>query len=300
MIKLYYGEDTFSTQREIEKISSDPGLETIRIRNDLNVFINQILSSSFFKENRLFICENILDGLGADEQKKIIRALRDKQDETAVIFIENKEPKGEIKKFILKNGQVVNHTKAPERDIINFINERVSDEGGKISPLAAERLASFVGPDFWQINEEIKKLTLYKKSDEPEIDIQTADVDHLVKSNFEANIFELMDAISTKNQRKAIKLLNQFLESGENEMYIFSMIAKQFRNIALAKFEGITSEKVLAERAGLHPFVAKKSILQARNFDKKEIISIYQKLTEADLSLKSGFDPKYILQHLLI
>lgn len=300
MIKLYYGEDTFSTQREIEKISSDPKLETIRIKNDLNIFINQLLSSSFFNENRLFICDNILDGLGVEEQKKIIRALEEKQDETAVILIENKEPKGEIKKFIQKNGQIINHTKAPERDIINFINERVTEEGGKISPLAAERLASFVGPDFWQINEEIKKLTLYKKSDEPEIDIQTADVDHLVKSNFEANIFELMDAISTKNQRKAIKLLNQFLESGENEMYIFSMIAKQFRNIALAKFEGITSEKILAEKAGLHPYVAKKSILQARNFDKKEIISIYQKLTEADLSLKSGFEPKYILQNLLI
>jgi len=300
MIKLYYGEDTFSIQREIRKISSDPKLEIIRVRNDINVFINQLLSNSFFNEKRLFICENILEGLSEVDSKKLIRALKEKQEKTTVLFIENKAPKSEIKNFIQKNGQIINHAKAQEKDVINFINERVAEESGKISPLAAERLASFVGPDFWQLNEEIKKLTLYKKSDEPEIDIQTADVDQLVKSNFEANIFELMDAISTKNQRKSIKLLNQFLESGENEMYIFSMIAKQFRNIALAKFEGISSEKILAEKAGLHPFVAKKSILQAKNFDKKEIISIYQKLIEADLSLKSGFDPRYILQNMLI
>jgi DNA polymerase-3 subunit delta len=109
-----------------------------------------------------------------------------------------------------------------------------------------------------------------------------------------------MDAFAAKNSRRAAELVNSFLDSGENEIYILTMIEKQFRNIAMAKFETNITESGLAQKAGIHPFVAKKSIQAARNFEKTEIIEMYQKLADADLKLKSGFDPKQILQRLIV
>jgi DNA polymerase III delta subunit len=78
------------------------------------------------------------------------------------------------------------------------------------------------------------------------------------------------------------------------------MIEKQFRNIATAKFENNITEGDLAKKAGLHPFVAKKSLQQARNFEKIEIVNMYQRLMDADLKLKSGFEPKQVLLRILI
>jgi DNA polymerase III subunit delta len=299
MIKLFIGEDTFSIQNEIGKLTSAKDVEIFKVRDDTNTFINNLLSSSFFSTKRIFICSNYLEKLTEAEEKKIITALKKKPADTLVLFIEEKEPKGELKKFFEKNDAIKKFIKPSEKDILAFINKRVTEEGSIISPLAAERLASFVGADYWQLAEEIKKLSLYKKGEPNNEDIQTADVDLLVKSNFEANIFELIDAISTKNQRRAAKLISQFLDSGENEIYIFSMIAKQFRNIAMAKFDNTTSEKEFASQAGIHPYVAKKSIIQAKNFDKNELMAIYRKLISTDLKLKSGQNAKQALLDLV-
>jgi DNA polymerase-3 subunit delta len=77
------------------------------------------------------------------------------------------------------------------------------------------------------------------------------------------------------------------------------MIARQFRNIALAKFEPNATPDSLAKMAGLHPYVAGKSFQQARNFDKNEIINMYKRLQDADLKLKSGADPAQTLLRLV-
>jgi len=39
---------------------------------------------------------------------------------------------------------------------------------------------------------------------------------------------------------------------------------------------------------GMHPYVAKKSLMQARQFGKEKIKKIYSKLVDLDLSVKTG------------
>lgn len=299
MIKLIFGEDTFSIKKEITKSTSCSDCEITRVREDLNLFINEVLSSSFFSKKRVFICFELISKLNETEQKKIIETLNKKPSDTTILFIEEKEPKGPIGRYLKKEAEKKHYPKPTEKEIISFINNEVKENGTTISPLAAERLASFVGPDYWQLSEEVKKLVLFKKEDNSDEGIQTADVEEIVKSNLEANIFELMDAISDKNQRRGMRLLTQFLDSGENEIYIFLMVARQFRNIAIAKFDGFKNEKEFAKNAGIHPYVAKKSINQARNFTKEEIIKIYKRLVEIDFDLKSGTDPKHALERML-
>ncbi len=299
-IQLFYGDDEFSIRKRASQIASELKAEKVVFGGDVNLLVNRLLSGSFFSQKRLFVCENYLFGLTEEEVKKLTPALKKIPPDTWVLFLEKKRPKAGLENFFKKNGGVSVFNKPTSRDLIGFINERVAREEGRILPLAAERLATFVGPDYWQLEEEIKKLVLYRKGNPEDSAIQTSDVDLLVRSNFEASIFELMDAIASKNHRKSIKLLNKFLDSGENEIYIFFMIVKQFRNIAMAKFEDRISESALAKRAGLHPYVAKKSISQARSFEKAEIINIYKRLREADLALKSGSDPKRVLESLVI
>jgi DNA polymerase-3 subunit delta len=143
-------------------------------------------------------------------------------------------------------------------------------------------------------------LVLYKKGENEVETIDTTDVDLLVRANFEAKIFSLMDAVASKNIRRAAELLNSFLESGENEIYILTMIEKQFQNIAMAKFESNITESSFAKKADIHPYVAKKSLQQAKNFEKIEIITMYQRLMDADLKLKSGFEPKQVLLRVIM
>lgn len=302
MIYLIWGKDQFNIQLELNKILKVHHDAQLEKPKDIATkdYINEILTDSFFDNQRVIVAHELLIQVNKEKsEKELIGALGKITESTIPIFIENAEPKGALKKYLTQNATIKHLDKPQGRDLIDHIKKRSADFGGEISPLAAERLASYVGPDYWQLEEELKKLSLYKKDDPLDQTIEVADIDELVKASFEANIFELMDAISQKNSARSITLLDLFLDSGENEIYILTMIARQFRNIAMAKIDNL-SEAELAKKAGIHPYVAKKSIAQARNFSLEEIANTYGRIAQADFSLKSGHQPKKALQSIFL
>lgn len=315
MIKLIWGTDSFRIQKKLDELLEASKDAEVSIFDGIN-FENLILNlktESLLAKKRVFVINNISEQAKENEEK-ILSALKNIPAETDVIMYEIINVEGSVKKkspypieksrlfkFVLEAGEITELSKLEGVSLINFIKEKAKEEGSEISPLAAERLSAFATGDLWQLEEEIKKLALFKrpeKGEDPE-PIQVSDVDLLVKENIETNIFALMDAIASKNQKRAAELLTSFFEAGENEIYLLTMIEKQFRNIAMAKFEEGASEGMLTKKAGLHPFVARKTIQQAKIFDEAEIIKIYQRLMWADLKLKSGSEPKQILLRLI-
>jgi len=300
-INLLFGDNDFLIEQSAGKLTSSLEAEVITVDNqDLNQTINMILAQSFFSEKRVFVFKNIFLESQKEEQEKIIDTLKKAPPETWFIFVEKKAPKGKVGDYLKKHATIQSLNKANSLEINRFINEEVARNGGEISPLAVERLASYVGSDYWQLKEGALKLVLYSKSFPENPTIQTAEVDLLVKPNFESNIFELIDAVATKNKRKSLRLLRQFLDAGENEIYILTMLSRQIRNIVLVKFEPKINEDILVKKLGIHPYVAKKSITQARGFDKKEILLLYQNLRSADLALKSGANPATTMENFLL
>lgn len=301
MLKLFVGTDNYTIGKEVSKITATPDVEVNIVENStIADLIPWLGTDSFFSQKRVFVVKNLLGKIEKKDEEKLIEVIKNLPNDTEVVFTEEKElTKSSVYKFLKEKGTIKLFPEGKSVNLVAFIKEKVQEEGGEIAPLAAERLASFVGPNLWQLSEEVKKLVLYKKGGLEVEPIQTADVDLLVKANFEANIFALTDAIAARNTKKSIELLNSFLESGENAIYILTMIERQFKNIAMAKFENV-SDFVLAKKAGIHPFVAKKSVQQAKNFTKDEIIRIYQRLSWADLKLKSGAEPNQILLRILV
>lgn len=300
MIYLIWGQDSYRLEKEIQDIITDDAELTIFEKGDIGELFSNLLTQSFFEKKRTFLIKELALGSEADE-KKLRYSLENLPKDTTVIFVYSRLPaRSKIQNIVKKYGTVKKFEPAENINLISFIKEKVAEEGGEIAPLAAERLASYVGSDLWQLSEEIRKLVLYRKNEMETEPIETSDVDLLVKANFEANIFALLDAIAAKNQRRASELLNSFLESGENEIYILTMIERQFKNIAMAKFERNITESSLAKKAGLHPFVAKKAVSQAKNFEEPEIIEIFRKIMDADLKLKSGYEPRQVLLRMLV
>ena len=99
--------------------------------------------------------------------------------------------------------------------------------------------------------------------------MQAEDVDLLVKSKIDTDIFKTVDALARGDKKTALKMLHDHLESGEDPFYLLSMYFYQFRN--LGKSESRWPKKIclsaeIASRLKMHPFVARKSLDQARNF----------------------------------
>lgn len=300
MIYLLWGPDEFGIQIALNNLKGDDPIITLN-EPSLEELRNCALTDSFFDNKKTILLNFYLPKVAKEKKEAQLKNILSKiSADTTIIFVEKDLPKGNLKAYFSDTAKTQSFMKPTGKDLAGYIKKRAQELGTEISPLAAERFGTYVGPNYWQIEEELKKLALYVKGRELEPGIDINDVDELVHSGFEANIFELMDAISQKNINRAVTLLDSFLDSGENELYILTMIARQFRNIAMAKIDNIQNEGTLAKRAGIHPFVAKKTIQQARNFSIAEVDKIFGKITKADLELKSGQNAKQALQAIIL
>jgi DNA polymerase-3 subunit delta len=164
---------------------------------------------------------------------------------------------------------------------------------------AVMALATYAGDDLRLLNQEIEKLLTYA-GDRP---ITEADVRRLVPATTESDIFAMVDALGQRNRQQAVRRLHELLEAGEAPTYILYMITRQFRILTQVKElagQGL-GEATIQSGLGLHPFVVKKALAQARNFSPSQLITIYQRILETDKAIKTGrLEPELALDMLVV
>ncbi len=168
-----------------------------------------------------------------------------------------------------------------------WIEKRVGEAGGKISPSATELLVKSVGSNLWVMHQEIMKLTLLASGRV----IETEDVRELVSCVQQDSVFTMVDAILELRAAVAEGVLQQLLDRGAAPAYLLAMLTRQVRIVARIK-ELQLQRKSAAEiqkRLGLtSEFVFRKAIEQAGRFSRARIEEVYHRLLEADLAIKTG------------
>jgi len=111
----------------------------------------------------------------------------------------------------------------------------------------------------------------------------------------------MVDAIGTRNGKKALEMLHLLLEDNE-VIQIFGMIIRQFRLILQSReiIDAGGNEQDVAKNLHQHSFVASKISAQARQFDLTTLESIYRQLLKIDVDMKTGEMPGDIALDLLI
>ena len=108
----------------------------------------------------------------------------------------------------------------------------------------------------------------------------------MIKPKIETEIFKTIDAISQRNRKKAINLLENHLRAGEKPLYLLNMITFGLRNLIMAKASG--DNVYLMDKMIMHPYVIKKSREASARFSFEELKKIYQKIFLIDLAIKTG------------
>jgi DNA polymerase-3 subunit delta len=163
----------------------------------------------------------------------------------------------------------------------------VGEQGGRIEPAAVNVLAVYVGNDLRLLDHEIDKLLTYVGEERP---ITKRDAELLVGYVREANIFHMVDALGTRDTRRAMELVEQLLDDGQAPLYLLHMITRQFRILLQVKEllgKGTAAED-MRSLLGLHPYVLEKATQQARNFSNSQLETIYHQLLELDVAAKTG------------
>ena len=189
---------------------------------------------------------------------------------------------------------------APTREMLSrWIKNRAQQKGSAITPAAIRAMADLISNDLWTLDQELEKLSLYCAGR----NIEEEDVRKMVAQVREANIFGAVDAIIDGNPATAFKLLRQLLHDGRDATDIIRMVARQLRLLARAK--DLTEQGVGATEMGgrlgvSSPYALRKTMDQARRHNWPTIRSRFQRLLEADLSIKRGrLEPELALELLV-
>lgn len=262
---------------------------------------NALQVNSLFGNNKLVILRNFLDiKINKDLQELLMSSVDKLADGFFAIFIEDDKPDARGKLFkVIKDlakkriAEVKEYLLPRNQDLISWVKKAAEKEGAVFNPKALELLIAMVGNDLWQLDSEIKKLASYcceNHGNHDNHEIMVVDVDLLVKGKFNDDIFQLMDAIGTKNRVKALKLFQDQIDSGANDVYLLTMLERQFRinlQIKEALSNGNLSANELASELHMHPFVVQKTMQQCGKFSLAELKDIYGKLLDFEIKLKT-------------
>lgn len=197
---------------------------------------------------------------------------------------------GKLGAFLKKKARAEKFEPLEGAKLEGWIRARVGEETdgqGTIKGSAIGMLALFFGNDLWRLMNEIKKLA----SNKPVGEITKDDVERHCQGKLSAKIFDLVDAVGSKNLALAIGLKNQLIFQGEDQFYIFSMIMFQIRNLAKISGcvrTGVVQPEMIGRRTGLHPYVVKKTLYQLKNFTRDKLRRTYALAAEIDERTKTG------------
>lgn len=302
-IHFLFGNDEFAITRRLKEFESDfpdpttAGMNTAHLEarsmseDELN---NAVNSMPFLAPKRLVILSNPSAKYNTPTtRKKFQEYISNIPDSARLVIHESMDFKEAEKHWLVKWGAVntpIIKTQAfmlpKQRDMAGWIVNEVKNQGGKIEPQAASKLAEMVGVDTRQAGMEIAKLLAYVNWERP---VQGSDVEAVCIVTSQQSVFDFVDALSLGNGKIAQKLLHRLLES-EDPFSLWGMVVRQFRLLIQAReiLDGRGNKDDVARALGVHPFVAEKTTGQANRFSIESLENIYHRLLSIDERVKTS------------
>lgn len=166
---------------------------------------------------------------------------------------------------------------------VTWLRQECQSLGAEIELPAAQLLAEYVADDSYLARSELQKLISFVDSERP---IRAEDVEQLTPLYGQADIFEMVDALGTRQVDLALRLLQQLLQS-HDARYAFAMVVRQARLLILAR-AALDAGQDPSASLSLHPYVARKVGEQARNFQMERLERLHSELLQLDLASKSS------------
>lgn len=269
--------------------------------------LQQVDTLPFFDEKRIvvFYKTGVLKSIKDEAEAKMVALIKNLPSYLHLVFYEpdadnrksinkqlkklgtyvevNKYQKADFNKWIHK--QFMAFDKEVSNTILNYLSDRVDylDEGSE--------------KNLYDVQNIIKVLA---QSGE---EITVPLIDAYVKVPIEHNIFKLTDAVSEKQMALALKIMGDFIQSGEHPIKILGLLASQYRNMLKVKLlvEAGYDSKTAASKLDIHPFVAKKAAHNATKHTVKQLKAMVAVMTETDVLLKStGIEGQWLLEKAIL
>ncbi len=314
MLICVYGEDEYRASQKVaqlrdsfqEKFDGGMNLSEFDAKTPAGEVLSAIRSGGLLSPKRMIIVRGLIEQVKAAEVKTWKGALYETDTDAIVVLYEmlsvkefESQPLGKALQDARDRHDYVFEKLLPH-DMERWVVHEIGVLGAKIDRKALRDLMASVGDDTWQMAGEMNKLAAYAGSET----ITSTMVEKLVHGNFEKKIFDFVDAVSQRHAHEAVRLLERERLAGSADGYLEQMLLRQVRLLlgakSLLKDRPAIDKVGAAKELGVHPFVAQKSLAQARNYKFEDLIHAHDLLFEYDQKIKQGMDPGLAVERVMV
>ena len=240
----------------------------------------------FFADRRVILIEN--SGLFKHGGENLAEYLATIPESAYLVFAEKEiDKRSKLFKAVSAKGRAVEFKAQDESVLKRWILGMLKKENKNITERDLELFLEKTGTNMENICKELEKLLCFCM----ERDVITgADIEEICTRQVNNQIFDMMNAIAEKKQKKAMELYYDLLTLKEPPMRILFLLARQF-NILLQvkelKRKG-HDNKSIGEAVGLPGFIAGKYVTQAGRFSKEDLKKAVIDCVEAEEAVKTG------------
>ncbi|MBM6854454.1 DNA polymerase III subunit delta [Mediterraneibacter glycyrrhizinilyticus] len=240
----------------------------------------------FFAQRRLIVFEDT--GFFKSAGAELADYIKDMPETTYFIFVENEvDKRSKLYKAVKAKGHIVELTTQDEGTLKRWIQGIVRREKKQISDSVILYFLNKVGTDMENIQRELEKVFCYALDRQ---EITREDIDAVCVTQITNHIFDMVNAVADKNQRRALDLYYDLLALKEPPMRILFLMIRQYR--ILFQVKGLSGQgygkKEIASKAGLHPFAAGKYMDQAKKFRMSELRAVLEDGADIEQRVKTG------------
>ncbi|WP_313373817.1 DNA polymerase III subunit delta [Chishuiella sp.] len=190
-----------------------------------------------------------------------------------------------VYKLLNEKGFYYEFKRIYESEIPAWIEQKVSENGFKIEPKAKFLLTEYVGADLSRLNNELEKLFGIVKDDKT---ITPKLIEDNIGISKDYNVYELRNAIETKNIEKAFKIIKYFEKNPKDNPYVVSIttIFNLFTNIIQVHVTADKSKQNLAKVLGINPYFVQGMITASNNYPLKKATRIISFIRDYDMKGK--------------
>lgn len=259
---------------------------------EISELIADLQTVPFFSDNRVVIMENpafIVSPKVNDEP--FINALvsyfkKPNESTTFIIYIDqNIDRRRKALNTLVKYMKREVYDTLSEEDFQQAVNEDLRNSGLKLDFDSRNELMQRLPLDLDNWKNELEKLKLYPEKIDREV------IRQLVAKPLESNVFELTNAVNTRNTARAIEVYHDLLVNNKNDIQgLIGLLAGQFRFMlqAVTLMEQGYNQKEIAEQLNCREGRVYMAFKNSGSRNSRQLLKVLDSLAQLDQNIKSG------------
>ncbi len=291
---LLYGDEAYLKQQYKHNLvkALNPDGDTMNFNHyegkgvDVKQLIDLCETMPFFADRRVILLEDT--GFFKNKSEELADYMKELPDYLCMVFVESEvDKRNRMYKAVKACGTIAEFARQDEKTLMRWAAGILGKAGKKITQRDMELLLTKTGTDMGNLRMELEKLICYTEGR----DVVTAeDIEEICTTQTTNRIFDMVRAVTEKNQKRALGLYYDLLTLKEPPMRILFLLAKQYRQLLQVKqfAEAGLAQQEMASKLGVPSFAVRNIASCARAYTISELEQAIKDFVDAEESVKTG------------